>query len=34
MVDMGMGQQDRTERLGVEAHISVLPMGLVSTSLK
>ena len=34
MVDVGMGQQDRTERLGVEAQISVLPMGLVSTSLK
>jgi hypothetical protein len=34
MVDMGMGQQDCTERLGVEAQISVLPVGLVSTSLK
>jgi len=34
MVDMGMGQQDGIERLGIEAQISVLPMGFVSASLK
>ena len=34
MVDMGMGEQDRIERLGVEAQISVLPIGFVSASLK
>jgi hypothetical protein len=34
MVDMGMGEQDCAERFGVEAQISVLPMGFVSASLK
>ena len=34
MVDMGMGEQDRVERFGVEAQISVLPIGFVPASLK
>ena len=31
---MGMGEQDRIERFGVEAQISVFPIGFVSASLE